>query len=173
MPWNGTKVTRQQDRRHEQDSGHRFRIEARWTRCDRSIGHVRHGARYCGPKGGEILPQKYHQKHTISAFVIGDPRTLANQPSSVAGAIAAFRRELLADFPDISQHGVDERFTSRIALQTIAGSDLPRLKRRDKGLADRISAVLLLQSYLESVQHRAEQGAAEGAENPIKPIDQP
>jgi putative Holliday junction resolvase len=117
--------------------------------------------------------KKYHQEHTISAFVIGDPRTLANQPSSVAGAIAAFRRELLADFPDISQHGVDERFTSRIALQTIAGSDLPRLKRRDKGLADRISAVLLLQSYLETVRHRAEQGAAEGVDNPIKPIDQP
>ncbi|NBU70784.1 MAG: Holliday junction resolvase RuvX [Bacteroidetes bacterium] len=97
--------------------------------------------------------KKYHQEHTIRAFIIGEPRTLANEPSSVAGAAAAFRRELLVDFPDIPQHGVDERFTSRIALQTIAGSDLPRLKRREKGLADRISAVLLLQSYLETVQH--------------------
>jgi len=105
----------------------------------------------------------YHQKNTISAFVIGMPRTLSNEPSSITGAIDAFRRELLVDFPDIPQHGVDERFTSRIALQTIAGSDLPRLKRRDKGLADRISAVLLLQSYLDTLQHQSVIREAEGA----------
>jgi len=99
--------------------------------------------------------KQYHQAQTIRAFVIGDPRTLANEPSSVAGALAVFRKELEVDFPDIPQHRVDERFTSRIALQTIAGSDLPRLKRRDKGLADRISAVLLLQSYLETLQNQS------------------
>lgn len=115
--------------------------------------------------------KQYHQEHTIHAFVIGDPRTLANEPSSVAGAIAAFRRELQTDFPNIPQHGVDERFTSRIALQTIAGSDLPKLKRRNKALADRISAVLLLQSFLETVQHAAIPQPSDGAAKEIKPVD--
>jgi putative Holliday junction resolvase len=94
---------------------------------------------------------------------------LSNEPSSIAGAIDAFRRELQVDLPEIPQHEIDERFTTRIALQTIAGSDLPRLKRRDKGLADRISAVLLLQSYLETIQHQSAAQATEDVSISARP----
>jgi len=117
--------------------------------------------------------RQYHQKNSISAFVIGMPRTLSNEPSSISGAIVAFRKELQVDFPDVPQHGIDERFTTRIALQTIAGSDLPRLKRRDKGLADRISAVLLLQSYLETIQNQSAAQATEDTSKPARPAELP
>jgi len=123
--------------------------------------------------------RNYHRAQPIRAFVVGDPRTLANEPSSVSGALQSFRKELLQDFPEIPQHAVDERFTSRIALQTIANSGLPRQKRRDKGLADRISAVLILQTYLETIKNQplsrleAPPGSGDSSALPLNSPDAP
>lgn len=93
--------------------------------------------------------KNYHQTHGIKAFVLGEPRTVKNEPSETARQIQEFAVHLQRSFPDIAVHRVDERFTSRIALQTIAGSGLKKKQRQDKQLVDQISAVLILQTYLE------------------------
>ncbi|MFN3529872.1 MAG: Holliday junction resolvase RuvX [Bacteroidia bacterium] len=91
----------------------------------------------------------YHQKEGIEAFVLGEPRTVRNLPSETARQIDEFAVHLRRTFPEIAVHRVDERFTSRIALQAISQSTLKKKQRQDKELVDQISAVLILQTYLE------------------------
>lgn len=91
----------------------------------------------------------YHAREIIETFVLGEPKTVKNLPSDTAAQIQEFAVHLQRIFPGIPVVRVDERFTSKIALQAIAKSDLNKKQRQDKGLVDQISAVLILQTYLE------------------------
>ncbi|MGO1817984.1 MAG: RuvX/YqgF family protein, partial [Sphingobacterium sp.] len=64
--------------------------------------------------------------------------------------VTGFVRKLKKTYPSIPIVQVDERFTSKIALQAIAGSGMKKTKRQDKKIVDRIAAVLILQSYMET-----------------------
>lgn len=99
----------------------------------------------------EILKflSEYLKKEDVSCFVVGDAKNLDNTPAEVAGAIKAFTDKLTARFKDIPIKMVDERFTSKIATRTLLDSGLKKKDRRNKALVDEISAVLILQSYLE------------------------
>jgi putative Holliday junction resolvase len=92
---------------------------------------------------------KYNETEGIESFVLGEPKTLANIPSETSGQIEAFKNRLQKLFPDKKIHRVDERFTSSIALQTISMSGMSKKKREEKGRADVIAAVLILQTYLQ------------------------
>ena len=91
----------------------------------------------------------YHAREGISAFVLGEPKTVRNEPSQTAMQIQEFAVHLQRTFPGIPVHRIDERFTSKIALQAIAQSDLKKKQRQEKDRVDQISAVLILQTYLE------------------------
>lgn len=91
----------------------------------------------------------YMKSETIDAFVIGYPVTMNHQPSDSVKYIDPFLRKLKKDFPGIEVHLVDERFTSRMALRTMIDGGLTRKDRQDKAMVDKISASIILQSFLD------------------------
>ncbi|MBK7382819.1 MAG: Holliday junction resolvase RuvX [Flavobacteriales bacterium] len=90
----------------------------------------------------------YVAKEKVDGFVIGLPTNLdGTATDGTAGAIA-FTEQLKKAFPDKWVEQVDERFTSRMAQQTLRMSGKGRMARREKGQIDRISATIILQSWL-------------------------
>ena len=85
---------------------------------------------------------------TIEKIIIGKPYDLKGNISSIESNILSLVKLLNTKFPDILVHRIDERFTSKIAKQTILKSGLGMMKRRDKENIDKVSATLILQSYL-------------------------
>lgn len=92
---------------------------------------------------------KYTQNETVDAFVIGYPRQLNNQPSEAVKYIDPFVKQLKKAFPGKDVILVDERFTSKIAHQTMLEGGVKKKDRQNKALIDSISATIILQSYLE------------------------
>jgi putative Holliday junction resolvase len=97
----------------------------------------------------------YLDREEVDCFVVGEPKQLDNTPSQSAAAVNRFCDRLIKHFPEIDVYMIDERFTSKIASQTIAKSGMKRKKKQDKGLIDEISAVLILQSFMStSIENR-------------------
>ena len=82
---------------------------------------------------------------------IGYPLTLRNEPAEVTREIDRFIERFASLYPYIEVIKYDERFTSKLAFDTILASGIGRRKRRDKAVIDRISATIILQNYLESI----------------------
>ena len=95
--------------------------------------------------------KQYVTKETVNAFVVGEAKNLNNTPAESARFIEPFVRRLVKEFPDIPIHRVDERFTSKMAFQTMIESGLKKKERQNKALVDEISATIILQSYLDSL----------------------
>ena len=96
--------------------------------------------------------KKYSQNEPIEAFIIGMPKKLDNTDSENAQRVLAFIKLLKKSFPEIPVHTHDERFTSSMALQSMIASGTKKSDRRDKGNIDKISATIILQSFMESQQ---------------------
>jgi putative Holliday junction resolvase len=92
----------------------------------------------------------YLANEKVACFVVGLAKNLDDTPSESARFIEPFVRRLKADFPEIEIHRVDERFTSKLAFQTMIDAGVKQQKRRDKGLVDKISATIILQSFLDA-----------------------
>lgn len=92
----------------------------------------------------------YTQKETVDEFVIGMPKTLKNEDSENAPVVRKFIVELKNIFPDKPVHEVDERFTTSMAQQAMIIGGMKKKDRQVKGNADKISAVIILQSFMES-----------------------
>lgn len=90
----------------------------------------------------------YTKKENVEGFVIGKPKQLNNTDSESEVLIAPFVEKLQKAFPNIPIYRIDERFTSKMAFQTMIDSGLKKKQRRNKGLVDEISATIILQSYL-------------------------
>ena len=93
---------------------------------------------------------KYIAKEDVSLFVVGEPKQMNNLPSDSAKYINPFIGRLRKAFPLIPIERMDERFTSRMAFQSMIDAGLGKKARRNKALVDSISATLILQSYLET-----------------------
>lgn len=91
----------------------------------------------------------YVAREKVDTIVIGYPVTLNNLPSEAVRYINPFIKRLLKLFPDIEITTFDERFTSSMAFQTMIDGGVKKEKRKDKGMVDRISAALILRSYLD------------------------
>tara|TARA_Y100000385_G_scaffold284887_1_gene343747 strand:- start:142 stop:552 length:411 start_codon:yes stop_codon:yes gene_type:complete len=89
-------------------------------------------------------------KNKIDTIVIGKPLQKNNQPSNIEVEILKFINVLKNNFPLIKLDRYDERFTSVIAKKVIVESGINKTKRRNKSLVDKISATIILQSYLEN-----------------------
>ena len=92
--------------------------------------------------------ESYLKKEKVELFLIGEPKQRDNKPSEIESEIRPFIRKLSSRFPEIPIERVDERFTSKMAFQSMIDSGMRKGKRRDKALVDEISATIILQSYL-------------------------
>lgn len=90
----------------------------------------------------------YCSKERVEAFVVGEPKQMDNTYSESIKYVKPFVGRLKKTFPDIAIHYVDERFTSKMAFQTMIDSGIGKKARRNKELVDTISATIILQSYL-------------------------
>jgi putative Holliday junction resolvase len=95
--------------------------------------------------------QEYLAAHSVECIVVGEPKDLQNRPSEAEVFIAPFTRELQRRFPEIPVVRYDERFTSKMATRAIREAGVKKSRRQDKALVDAVSAVLILQSYLETL----------------------
>ena len=94
---------------------------------------------------------EYLTVNDCNRLVIGYPLTLRNEPAEVTREIDRFIECFASLYPYIEVIKYDERFTSKLAFDTILASGIGRRKRRDKAVIDRISATIILQNYLESI----------------------
>lgn len=97
----------------------------------------------------EEFLKEYLRKETIDGFVIGYPRTMNNEASEAVNYINPFIRKLGKTFPELPIHLVDERFTSEMALNAMIEGGVKKKQRRNKAMVDKISAAIILQSFLD------------------------
>ena len=93
--------------------------------------------------------KKYSEKERIVRFVVGYPMNLDGRPSEAKAHVDAFLPKLKAAFPEIPVTLEDERFTSVLAHRAMIDGGMKASRRRDKKEVDRISAAIILQSYLD------------------------
>lgn len=105
---------------------------------------------------GELVKflSDYIKKESVDLFIVGLPKQMNNEPSENMQYIEAFVTHLKRTIPDIPVEYVDERFTSVLAHRTMLEGGLKKKKRQNKALVDEISAVIILQSYLESKKYQ-------------------
>jgi len=96
-----------------------------------------------------VFLSNYLQKEKVDCMVIGLPLRLNNELSAVEEHIQKFIAQLKKKYPNLSIKRVDERFTSKLAMDSMIMGGLKKKKRQDKGLIDKVSATLILQTYLE------------------------
>jgi putative Holliday junction resolvase len=94
--------------------------------------------------------KSYTAKETVDLILIGLPKQMNNELSESEPLILKFIKILAIEFPDMPIQRVDERFTSKMAFQTMIDSGLNKKQRKNKALVDEISATLILQSYLHN-----------------------
>ena len=92
--------------------------------------------------------QKYLKEEKVELFLIGEPKQMNNTASESEKFITPFINKLKAKFSQTPIKRVDERFTSKMAFQTMIDSGLKKKQRQNKALVDEISATIILQSYL-------------------------
>jgi len=92
--------------------------------------------------------KKYTTHEQVELIVIGEPKQMNNEVSESEKFIKVFLNKLTKAIPNIPIKRVDERFTSKMAFQTMIDSGLNKKQRRNKSLVDEISATIILQSYL-------------------------
>jgi putative Holliday junction resolvase len=93
--------------------------------------------------------KKYMQTEPVERFVVGEPKQMDNTPSQSAPHVKGFVNLLKKTFPDIPIEMLDERFTSKMASAAIAQSGMGKKARQNKELVDNVSAVILLQYWLQ------------------------
>ena len=92
----------------------------------------------------------FTSKNVVDCFVVGEPRQMNNQASESSKYIEPFVRLLKLEFKDIPVERADERFTSMIATRAIRDAGMKKKDRQNKSLVDTVSAVLILQSFMEA-----------------------
>lgn len=96
----------------------------------------------------------YVSREPVDLFVVGQPRQMNSEPSENMKYVEAFVSCLKKTIPHIPVEYYDERFTSSMAHRAMLDGGLKKKRRREKALVDKISAVIILQAYLESKKHK-------------------
>ncbi len=98
--------------------------------------------------------RSYLAGEEVDCLVVGYPKTIRNEPSEAVRYIDPFIRWFRKEFPGVPVDLYDERFTSRMAERSLIEAGVPKMARRDKSLVDKLSASLILQSYLDASRNR-------------------
>jgi putative Holliday junction resolvase len=96
--------------------------------------------------------QQYCQKEEVESFVLGLPMNLDTTDTHSTKAVLEFQKTLEKIFPDKPVTLLDERFTSKIAMQTMVSGGMKKKDRRQKENIDKVSAVIILQDYMSRRQ---------------------
>jgi putative Holliday junction resolvase len=96
----------------------------------------------------------YFYKEKVEAVVVGYPKQMNNEASEAVRYINPFLKKFQIQYPEMKLEIYDERFTSKMAFQTMIDGGLKKQKRQDKALIDGISATIILQSYLEQKRNK-------------------
>lgn len=94
--------------------------------------------------------KNYISKEKVALLLVGKPKQMDNSDSESETLILPFLEKISIEIPHIPIKRIDERFTSKMAFQTMIDSGLKKKQRRNKSLVDEISATIILQSYLYS-----------------------
>lgn len=94
--------------------------------------------------------KKYAEKEPVDEFVVGMPKTLQNEDSEIAPLVREFVGKLKTVFPGKPVHLVDERFTSSMAQRALIEGGMKKKDRQVKGNVDKVSATLILQSFMDA-----------------------
>ncbi len=94
--------------------------------------------------------EDYFNKENVIRIVVGEPKQMNNLPSDAQRFIEPFVKKLIKQFPQIPVDRFDERFTSKMAHDTMLASGLGKKARQNKELVDTISATIILQSYMQA-----------------------
>lgn len=97
----------------------------------------------------EAYLQKYLSEEEVETIVVGEPLHPDGNPAQIHHMVVGLVRKLRKLFPEVEVVTQDERYTSEEAKLIIRQSGIKKKKRRDKGLVDKVSAVIILQDYLE------------------------
>lgn len=97
-----------------------------------------------------LLPflEKYFSEEKVELVLLGEPKQMDNTASQSEVGIQEFIKKFIEKFPEMKVERVDERFTSKMAFQSMIDSGLKKKQRQNKALVDEISATIILQSYL-------------------------
>ncbi|WP_445454448.1 Holliday junction resolvase RuvX [Flavobacterium sp. 25HG05S-40] len=95
-----------------------------------------------------VFLKEYFSKEDVVKVLIGEPKQMNGLASESTPIIEKFVADFKNAFPQIKVERVDERFTSKMAFQTMIDSGLKKKQRQNKGLVDEIAATILLQDYL-------------------------
>lgn len=100
-----------------------------------------------------LLPyiKDYCAREEVDIFVVGEAKHMDNTPSESMKLIEPFVAALREAFPNKDIARIDERFTSKMAFQTMIGSGLKKKDRRNKGTIDQIAATIMLQDYMRGI----------------------
>ncbi len=101
-----------------------------------------------------VFLEDYFKKEVVDVIVVGEPKTMQNTKSDSARFIDPFVAHLHKKFPEKKIERFDERFTSAIAHQTMLLGGVKKKDRQDKEMVDVISAIIILQGYMEYVGNR-------------------
>lgn len=93
--------------------------------------------------------KKYLLKEAVEKFIVGEPKQMDGTPSQSASMVKGFVTILKKHFPLVPVELMDERFTSKMASAVIVQSGMKKNERQNKSKIDTISAIIILQSYLE------------------------
>lgn len=93
--------------------------------------------------------KEYFARENVEKVIVGYPLQMNNQPSEAVKYINPFLRKFQKDYPEMPLEQVDERFTSKMAFQTMIDAGLKKKDRQNKETIDGVSATIILQTYLE------------------------
>jgi putative Holliday junction resolvase len=93
--------------------------------------------------------ENYFQKEQVETVVVGEPKRMNGEATDATVHVNNFVKQLQKKFPDLKIERIDERFTSKMAFQTMIDSGLGKKARQNKELMDEISATIILQSFME------------------------
>ena len=104
-------------------------------------------------KSQELLSylKKYAEQETIEVFVLGLPISLRSEDTPTTTMVREFGQKLQEAFPEIPVKYVDERFTSKMAMDSMIASGTKKKDRQNKGNTDKVSAVIILQSFMQTM----------------------
>lgn len=96
--------------------------------------------------------KNYCEKEDVEAFVLGKPLSLDGSETHASPLVHSFAEELKKKFPGKPIHYVDERYTSKMAVQSMIASGVKKKDRRKKGNIDKVAATIILQEFMDE-QH--------------------
>ena len=97
----------------------------------------------------------YFKKEPVDLIVVGYPTNMNGEESASMKQIRPFVNRLKKQYPDKQVVMFDERFTSVLAQKAILDAGIKKMARRNKALVDEVSATIILESYMNSIQYKS------------------